>query len=360
MCRTGVKRMGHPTVAQVPSTASGEDPSRKRKADEVVTPADGSKKAKGDDIVTVSDDTAVAPAGPAVEAAASTKEGVSLPGTAEATSFGAGASIATFPRFVTKAAAASGAASPSLAPGTVDAEVDQRRGHTPALLASVDAMQLHGMLGAAIQVYPVPEDQVGVLQRLDSYYFLVFYFLIQSPSAHALNFSGVGTWEFLDRQSPSAHSLNFSGWALRRFVFTDFFDDMQGLQLESADRLAAQQRAEKELTTIQEANKELQAVAAKAEETRQELVPAGELEAARSALGAAEQRVADLERELREAREEASSADGRARAAIAAAEEDRKVSEVLIAGLQDDHTSLQCFITGLARPLLGECIFPFR
>src|SRR3954466_4866191 len=74
---------------------------------------------------------------------------------------------------------------------------------------------------------------------------------------------------------------------------------MQGLQLESADRLAAQQRAEKELTTIQEANKELQAVAARAEEARQELVPAGELEAARSALGAAEQRVADLERELR-------------------------------------------------------------
>jgi hypothetical protein len=137
------------------------------------------------------------------------------------------------------------------------------------------------------------------------------------------------------------------------------FDDVQGLQLESADRLAAKQRAEKELVIVQEANKGLQAVAAKAEEARQGLVSAGELVAARSALGAAEQRIADLERELREAREEASSADGRARAAVAAAEEDRKVSEVLIAGLQDDHTSLQCFITGLARPLLGECIFPF-
>jgi chromosome segregation ATPase len=143
------------------------------------------------------------------------------------------------------------------------------------------------------------------------------------------------------------------------FVLTDFFGDVQGLQLESADRLAAKQRAEKELAIVQEANKGLQAVAAKAEEARQGLVPAGELVAARSALGAAEQRIADLERELREAREEASSADGRAKAAIAAAEEDRKVSEVLIAGLQDDHTSLQCFITGLARPLLGECIFPF-
>src|SRR4051812_24529796 len=134
---------------------------------------------------------------------------------------------------------------------------------------------------------------------------------------------------------------------------------MQGLQLESADRLAAKQRAEKELATIQEANKELQAVAAKAEEARQELVPAGELVAARSALGAAEQWIADLERELREAREEANLADGRAKAAVAAAEEDRKVSEVLIAGLQDEHMSLQCFITGLARPLLGECILPF-
>ena len=134
---------------------------------------------------------------------------------------------------------------------------------------------------------------------------------------------------------------------------------MQGLQLESADRLAAKQRAERELAIVQEANKGLQPAAVKAEEARQGLVPAGELVAARSALGAAEQRIADLERELREAREEASLADGRAKAAIAAAEEDRKVSEVLIAGLQDDHTSLQCFITGLARPLLGECIFPF-
>src|SRR3954463_12310419 len=136
------------------------------------------------------------------------------------------------------------------------------------------------------------------------------------------------------------------------------FEDVQGLQLESAERLAAKQRAEKELATIQEENKELQAVASQAEVARQELVPAGELVAVRSALSAAEQRVADLERELREAKEEASSANGRAKAAIAAVEEDRKVSEALIVGLQDDHTSLQSFITGLARPLLGECVFP--
>src|SRR4051812_6807588 len=133
---------------------------------------------------------------------------------------------------------------------------------------------------------------------------------------------------------------------------------MQGLQLESVERLAAKQRAEKELATLQEVNRELQAVAAQAEVTRQELVPAGELMAARSALGAAEQRVAVLERELREAKEEATSANGRAKAAVAAAEEDRKVSEALIVGLQDDHSSLQSFITGLARPLLGECVFP--
>ena len=101
---------------------------------------------------------------------------------------------------------------------------------------------------------------------------------------------------------------------------------VQGLQRESADRLAAKHRAEKELATVQEANKGLQAAAAKAEEARQGLVPAGELAAAQSALSSAEKRIADLERELREAREEASSADGRAKAAIAAAEEDRKVS----------------------------------
>src|SRR4051812_48735671 len=95
MCRTGVKKMGHPTVAKVPSAASEEDPSRKRKGDEVAASAEGSKKAKGDDNVAVSDDAAAAPAGLAVEATASTKEGVSLPRPEEATSFGAGASIAT-------------------------------------------------------------------------------------------------------------------------------------------------------------------------------------------------------------------------------------------------------------------------
>src|SRR3954468_13556808 len=112
MCRTGVKKMGHPTVAKVPSAASEEDPSRKRKVDEVAASAESSKKAKGDDIVAASDDAAAAPAGPAVETTASTKEGVSLPRPEEATSFGAGASTATFPRFMTKAATAGGAAPP--------------------------------------------------------------------------------------------------------------------------------------------------------------------------------------------------------------------------------------------------------
>ena len=139
----------------------------------------------------------------------------------------------------------------------------------------------------------------------------------------------------------------------------NLFGDVQGLQLESADRLAAKQRAEKELAIVQEANKGLQAVAAKAEEARQGFVPAGELAAAQSALSSAEQRIANLERELREAKEEAHSADGRAKAAIAAAEEDRKVSDALVAGLQDDHTSLQCFITDLARPLIGKCVCLF-
>src|SRR3954466_8422258 len=119
--------MGHPTVAKVPSTASEEDPSRKRKVDEVATSTEGIKKAKGDDIVAVSDDAAAAPAGPAVEATASTQEGT-LTRPEEASSLGAGASIATFPRFMTKAATASEAAAPSLAPGTAEAEIDQRRG----------------------------------------------------------------------------------------------------------------------------------------------------------------------------------------------------------------------------------------
>src|SRR3954470_10916875 len=91
------------------------------------------------------------------------------------------------------------------------------------------------------------------------------------------------------------------------------FENIQGLQLESAERLDAKQRADKELATLQEVNKELQAVAAQAEVARQELVPAGELMAARSTLGTAEQRIAELERELQEAKEEASSAKGELR-----------------------------------------------
>ena len=152
-----MKRMGHPTVAKVPPTSSEEEPSRKRKADEVVESADGRKKAKGGDTVTISDDTGAAASGPVTEAAASTKEGASLPGMAEATSLGACASIATFPRFVTKVATASGPTPSSHARGITDAEVNQRSGYTPALLTSVDAVKLHDMLGAAIQVHPVPE-----------------------------------------------------------------------------------------------------------------------------------------------------------------------------------------------------------
>ena len=156
-------------MAKVPPVVSEEDPSRKRKADEVVAPADSAKKAKGDEVVTVSDDTAIAPSEPVTETALPAKEGAPSAGVAEPASFGAGASIATFPRFMAKAATASGTSPSSHAPGVADTEVEQRRGHTAALLASVDAIQLHGMLGAAIQVCPVPEDQVGVLQRSDSF-----------------------------------------------------------------------------------------------------------------------------------------------------------------------------------------------
>ena len=52
------------------------------------------------------------------------------------------------------------------------------------------------------------------------------------------------------------------------------------MQRESADRLAAKCRTEKELVAVQEANKGLEAIVAKAEEVRQGLVPASELTAA--------------------------------------------------------------------------------
>ena len=106
------------------------------------------------------------------------------------------------------------------------------------------------------------------------------------------------------------------------------------MQPESADWIATKFRAEKELVAVQEANKALQAIAAKAEEVRQGLVPASELTAAQSALSSAEKRIADLERNLKEAKEEASSADGRAKAAVTAAAEERKVSDALVAGFK--------------------------
>ena len=71
-------------------------------------------------------------------------------------------------------------------------------------------------------------------------------------------------------------------------------------------------------------------------------------------MSSAEKRIADLERELKEAKEEASSADGRAKAAVTTAAEERKVSDALVAGLQNDF-SHQSFITGLCRPLIGKC-----
>jgi len=148
--------------------------------------------------------------------------------------------------------------------------------------------------------------------------------------------------------------LNFSEWALRNFVVVDVAVCAQGLQRESADRLAAKCRLEKELVAVQDTNKGLQAIAAEVEEVRRGLVPVGDLTAAQFALSVAEKRVADLECELKEVRAEASSAEGRAKAAVTSAAEERKLSDALVAGLQDDLSSLQRFITDLCRPLIGK------
>ena len=167
-------------MAKVPPVVAEEDPSRKRKADKVAAPTSSAKKAKSDEVVMVSDDTTVAPSDPAAVAASAIKEGAPSPGVNEPASFCAGASIATFPRFMARAATASGTTPSSRVPGVAETEIEQRRGHTPALLASVDALQLHGMLGAAIQVCPVPEDRATELQWSDSFGVLLL-FLAPSP-----------------------------------------------------------------------------------------------------------------------------------------------------------------------------------
>ena len=61
--RTGVKKIGHPSMAKVPSgTAEAPaDHSKKRKGDETEAPADGTKRTKGDEVDMISDEPAAAP-----------------------------------------------------------------------------------------------------------------------------------------------------------------------------------------------------------------------------------------------------------------------------------------------------------
>lgn len=84
------------------------------------------------------------------------------------------------------------------------------------------------------------------------------------------------------------------------------------------------------------------------------LLPASELTIAQSSLSIVEKRVAELERELKAEKADASSAKDRAKAAITATAEERKVSDALMAGLQTDLSGLQDFITGCFHPLIGE------
>src|SRR3954468_18575976 len=147
--RTGVKKIGHPSVAKVPPVAIEvpADSPRKRKGDEVVAPTEGVKRTKGDDVVTVSDDPAVAPSEPptAAEVASRAKEGVESqhvvlagsPDVAEPTPSGAAAATTIFPLFMVKAATSSALVLASQLPGAAETEVEQRHGHTPVVLASV-------------------------------------------------------------------------------------------------------------------------------------------------------------------------------------------------------------------------------
>src|SRR4051812_23644757 len=62
-CRTGVKKIRHPSMAKVPVDAMGAeaDPSKTRKADDSKVPTEGAKKVKGDEAVTISDKPVDAP-----------------------------------------------------------------------------------------------------------------------------------------------------------------------------------------------------------------------------------------------------------------------------------------------------------
>src|SRR4051812_47425323 len=106
-----------------------------------------------------------------VDAGSQRVETVASVGATSPASSGAGAAVATFPRFVAKDSADSASVPSNHMPGVAGTEIEQCCGRTPFVLPSVDAMELHGMLGAAIQVYPVPEDQATEFQRSDPCWF---------------------------------------------------------------------------------------------------------------------------------------------------------------------------------------------
>src|SRR4051812_10729380 len=92
------------------------------------------------------------------------------------------------------------------------------------------------------------------------------------------------------------------------------------------------------------------------DKAREGMVPASDLTAAQSSLSTAEKRVVKLEQDLKAAKAEATSADERAKAAVATAVDERKVLDALVTRKQTDYSGLQDFIKGACCPLIGELL----
>jgi len=91
---------------------------------------------------------------------------------------------------------------------------------------------------------------------------------------------------------------------------------------------------------------------------RKGYVPVAKLDTAKDTLATAEERIVLLTKELEAAKASMISFEERAKAAVATAEEEeRKASDSVILGLQDNLGMLENHVTDSCRKLLGEYLF---
>ena len=155
-----------------PAIPTGEgDLPKKRKATGDVATAKVAKKRKGGADDAAAKDSVVEPgAAPVAEEVVATRSepvlAASVPEAPVPTTIAPARASATFPRFMARGFLGVADTQSPQSPEIVDVDIGSRRGCTSFTIPSTDAGELHRMLGAAIQVCPVPEFLVAEFQRL--------------------------------------------------------------------------------------------------------------------------------------------------------------------------------------------------